>query len=210
MVKLGQRLRDQRVQKGLSVDDVTRATHIRPGFISAIEKSEYHKLPASAYARGFVLNYAEYLGLSRRETLALFRREFDEAKAITVLPERFANPTQNALSHMKIHQTVVIMALIILTFLGYLGFSYRDAFMSPPLTITSPLKTQVSNGEVNVSGKTNPYATVTVNNSPVSLNEDGSFSKTISTFPGKNIITIKSVNRFGKSMTIQKIVEVKE
>ncbi|MGH2637780.1 MAG: helix-turn-helix domain-containing protein, partial [Rhabdochlamydiaceae bacterium] len=68
------------------MEEIAAAIKIRPEFLSAIEKGDYQHLPSPAYASGFVTNYAAYLGFPKRETLALFRREFDEQKAYKVLP----------------------------------------------------------------------------------------------------------------------------
>jgi len=209
MIKLGQKLRDIRIQRGLTLDDVTRALKIRPAFISAIERGEYHKLPASAYARGFIANYAEYLGISRREALALYRREFDEVKAYTVLPDRFSSPVDIVLPRLKIQHTTLIVIFIFFTFLAYLGYTYKDAFINPPLYIDKLDALSEKSGTVTIRGKSNPYAVVNINKAPVYVDSDGAFSKTISVFPGINQITITAVNRFGKSTTIEKVVDSK-
>lgn len=210
MIKLGQRLHDQRIQKGLTLDDATKATKIQPTFLSAIEHGEYQKLPASAYAQGFVVNYAEYLGFPRREALALFRREFDEVKAFAVLPEHFTNIPSNTFSSLKIQHVTLIAIIAFITLLLYLGFSYKGAFMNPPLIISGPETMVVKSGSIVIQGKADPYDTVTVNNAPVSIRTDGTFSKTISVFPGKESFTVKATNRFGRSTTIEKSVNIKE
>lgn len=210
MIKLGQRLHDQRVRKGLTLDDVTKATKIRPAFLIAIEHGEYHKLPASAYAQGFVANYAEYLGLSRREVLALFRREFDEAKVYAVLPDRLAAPSDMTFPRLKIQHTTILASIAFIALLVYLGFSYKDAFINPSLDVSNPKTSSGKSNEIFIQGKAGPYDTVTVNNAPVYLNNDGTFSKTISAFPGKVPIIIRATNRFGRKTTIEKLVEVKE
>lgn len=210
MIKLGQRLHDQRIEKGLSLDDVTRAIKIRPAFLSAIEHGEYHKLPASAYAQGFVANYAEYLGISRREALALFRREFDEAKVFAVLPERFTNPADATFPHLKVQHTTLIVLFAFFALLSYVGYLYKDAFISPKITLTNPKEMITNSDTIIVQGKADSYDTVTVNNVPVYVGEDGTFSKSLSVIPGKVPITIKATNRFGKTTSIEKIIEVKE
>jgi transcriptional regulator with XRE-family HTH domain len=206
MINLGQRLHDQRLKKGLSLDDVTRETKIRPVFLTAIERGEYSKLPASSYAQGFVANYAEYLGFTRREALALFRREFDDAKAYSILPKRFANPAENTFSKFKIQYTTFLIMIAFFCLLIYLGYSYKDAFINPVLVVENPIENVIKSGEITIRGKTDPYHTVTVNNSPVYLSTDGSFFKTISAFPGKLSIVIKATNRFGKTTTVEKSV----
>lgn len=208
MIKLGQRLREARQKKGLSLDDVTKATKIRPSFLQAIEKGEYQKLPSSSYAQGFVINYAEFLGFSKREARALFRREFDESAVFSVLPERFADPATSSFPRIKIHQTAFGIVLAFLLLLGFLGFSYRDAFLNPALTISTPTSDKLQSGDVLVTGKTSAYATVTIDATPVSLNEDGTFSKKITLFPGESTIVIKAINRYGRESTVIKHVLV--
>ncbi len=210
MIKIGQRLREQRLQQGLSLEDVTRETKIRPAFLSAIERGEYHKLPASAYAQGFVINYADFLGLSRREALALFRREFDISGSLAVLPDRFANPADTSLARFKIQHTSLIILLLFLSFLGYMAYSYKDAVTNPPLSVKTIKQATTSTGEILVEGKTHPYATVTVNNLPVSIHDDGTFRKVLTSFMGKVPIVIKATNRFGKTSVIEKTIEVKQ
>src|ERR1051326_7290810 len=110
MVPVGQRLQQERIKKGLSIDEIARATKIRPNFISALEKGNYKKLPSSAYVQGFIKNYAEYLGLPKKEILALFRREFDEREFIGVLPESFAKNKKPPFSGFRLHSTTLLIA----------------------------------------------------------------------------------------------------
>lgn len=210
MIKLGQRLREQRLEQGLSLDDVAKATKIRQSFLAAIEKGEYHKLPSSSYVQGFVANYAQFLGLPRRQTLALFRREFDEATVFAVLPERFAHPVGTIFPRMKFHEATVAISIAFLSLFGYLLFSYKDAFINPPLTVDSPKNGAVTSGEITIIGKTNPYATVTINDTPVSLENNGKFMKHLTLFTGKTTIIVKAKNRFGKETVEMRTVNVKE
>ena len=204
MIRLGQRLREERQKRGLTLEDVTKATKIRPSFLHAIEKGEYQKLPSSSYAQGFVVNYAEFLGFSKREALALFRREFDESSVFSVLPERFADPAERSFPRVKIHQTAFVIGMAFLLLLAFLGFSYRDAFLNPSLTISEPKKDTIVSGDIIVSGKTNAYATVTINDTPVSLDDDGTFSKKVTVFPGEVSLIVKAKNRFGRESTVTK------
>src|SRR3989344_231387 len=113
MIRTGQKLRDERIRRGLSIDDVAKATKIRSSFLLAIEKGDYSKLPSSAYVQGFVRNYAEYLGLSKREVLAIFRREFDEEKVFRVLPEGMVKSSDVARIPFRIHHTALIVVFLI-------------------------------------------------------------------------------------------------
>src|SRR5437763_1523829 len=87
MVRLGQRLHNERIRRKLSLDEVAKDIRIKTVFLAALEKGEYTKLPSPAYAQGFVRNYASYLGIPKAEITALFKREFDEKRAYKVLPD---------------------------------------------------------------------------------------------------------------------------
>ena len=87
MIRAGQKLRDERQRRGLTLSEISNATKIKVEFLSAIEKGEYEKLPSASYAHGFVGNYAKFLDFEEEEILALFRREFDGKKVYKVLPE---------------------------------------------------------------------------------------------------------------------------
>ena len=60
---LGTTLREERERQNLSVNDIEQGTSIRALYIEAIENGEYDKLPGEVYTRGFVKNYANFLGL---------------------------------------------------------------------------------------------------------------------------------------------------
>lgn len=61
---LGAALKSKREGLGLSLEDVERDTKIRRAFLAAIEEGDYSAIPGMVYARGFVRNYCDYLGLS--------------------------------------------------------------------------------------------------------------------------------------------------
>lgn len=69
---LGQRLRAAREAKGVSLDEVERTTRIRAKFLDAFEQDDFSGLPSETQARGFLRNYAEYLGLEAGELLSNF------------------------------------------------------------------------------------------------------------------------------------------
>lgn len=210
MLRIGQRLQEERLAKGLTLDEVSKDIKIKSSFLAAIEDGKYDKLPSSAYAQGFVSNYSQYLGVSKKEALALFRREFDEKKIYKVLPEGFSRSGEFPSYRIKLQQTALfgIVALVLLC--AYLLYQYRYAFLNPPLDILQPVdKAVLSSPHLTVIGKTDPNAAVFVNNEVVFLNSDGEFTKQIDLFPGDGVLQIRAVNRFGKETRIERHVEVK-
>jgi cytoskeletal protein RodZ len=208
MVPLGQRLRKERLQRKLTLEEIAQAIKIKSVFLAAIEKGEFHKLPSPAYAQGFVRNYAEFLDIPKGEITALFKREFDEKKAYKVLPDSLVPAKDFPVRRLKIQQSLLLAAGAILLLLSYLFFQYRVAFLPPSLSVATPKADSTISQEVTVSGKTDSSATVYVNNQAVSVNSNGVFSRHLTLFPGKSTISIKAKNRFGKETEIVRTVEV--
>lgn len=208
MVHLGQLLSEKRRIKGLSLEDVSSATKIRPAFLSAIESDEYTKLPSATYAQGFVTNYASYLGIPRREALALFHRDFDPRKSNKVLPDSFA---REKYSHktLRIQRSSITFVVILLFLLSYLVFQYRSVFISPSLQITTPTNDAVVPANIEVKGITDPNALVYVNGDLVTVDQNGDFLKNLTLLPGTTQIEVSAQNHYGKTTVVDKTVEVK-
>ncbi len=63
-------LRSAREARGLSVQEVSAHLKLAPRQIEAIERGDLSALPGAAFARGFVRNYARFLGLDAAPMLA--------------------------------------------------------------------------------------------------------------------------------------------
>lgn len=67
MSTLGERLRRERQQRGLTLSDAATQTRIAERYLAAIEASDFGLLPGAFFARSFVRQYAGFLGLSPQE-----------------------------------------------------------------------------------------------------------------------------------------------
>ena len=74
-VAISTRLRLAREARGVDLFRVERDTKIRVKFLSALELGLFSELPAEVYARGFLRNYASYLGMDPDEAWEEWRRE---------------------------------------------------------------------------------------------------------------------------------------
>ena len=70
----GEILRAEREKKGLSIKDVEQATSIRSLYLTAIEQANYFVIPGEVYVKGFMRNYASFLGLNPQEILDMYRQ----------------------------------------------------------------------------------------------------------------------------------------
>lgn len=87
MNELGEFLKNERLKKGISLDELQEITKIRTKYLKAIEDGDLNVIPALIYAKGFVKSYAEALGLDGNELLQkysyLFQENDNEEIAIT-------------------------------------------------------------------------------------------------------------------------------
>src|SRR4051795_7474624 len=72
---LPERLYTAREHKGVDLYRAERDTKIRARYLGALERGDYKELPGAVYTKGFLRNYALYLGLDPEEVLSQWRRE---------------------------------------------------------------------------------------------------------------------------------------
>lgn len=63
MDELGHILREARENKGLTLEEAQEATRINARYLEALETGQYDQLPTAVHVRGFLRNYARFLGL---------------------------------------------------------------------------------------------------------------------------------------------------
>jgi Helix-turn-helix domain len=88
---VGARLSAARNARGLSLSDAERQTRIARRFLQAMEADQFDVLPAPVYARGFLRNYARFLGLDEKELLAGVSLGEQRPHVLPVVPQR-SNP----------------------------------------------------------------------------------------------------------------------
>lgn len=82
LLELGERFRQKRKEKNLTLKEAENATSIRVNYLQSIENGELNKLISPVYAEGFIKQYASYLGLDGesivRENVGLFRQAISQ------------------------------------------------------------------------------------------------------------------------------------
>ena len=203
MKTVGSILKEARVYKGLSLDQVEKDTKIRAKFLDSLENDDYTSLPSVSYAKGFVKNYSEYLGLNSNHVLAFFRRQTKDSTRTSLLPKGVTEALNKPFFHLtpKRFLTIFLLSLMII-FLSYLGMQYYNLKVPPSLTLDSPKESLVTHERrIEILGKTDPDGTILVNGVSLLVRSDGKFFDQLSLEPGVNHITITATSRFGKTIT---------
>lgn len=72
MASLGEKLKEERLKLGLSIEEVEKRTKIRSFYITALEKDDFSALPEKVYTIGFIRSYANLLNLDPQELINIY------------------------------------------------------------------------------------------------------------------------------------------
>lgn len=212
MKTVGTMLRETRIARGIPLETVEKATRIRIRFLSAIETDHYENLPSILYAKGFIKNYSEFLGMDSNRVLAFFRRQTHEIPRSMLLPKgvnEHLRPSPFQLTPAKF--LWFIIGVCVLLFFLYFGVQYKKLQLPPTLIVESPKNESVATDRrIEVVGKTDPDATVMINSVSIIVRSDGSFFDYVVLESGVNTITVASTSRYGKTATVTRKVGFKQ
>jgi cytoskeletal protein RodZ len=124
IVTVGQRLREAREAKGLSVEDVAAQTRIPTRHLQSLEASDWEKLPAATYSIGFAKNYAGAIGLDRGEIGEQLRAEMGGSRPTAIYPEVYE--TVDPARTMPKGLVIGALGLLVLVVLGLSWLSNRS------------------------------------------------------------------------------------
>ncbi len=82
MNEFGHILREARETKGLTLAQVQEQIRINAGYLEAMESGEYGRLPTPVHARGFLRNYARFLGLDPQPLLDRYQQTLAHPEAL--------------------------------------------------------------------------------------------------------------------------------
>lgn len=94
-MQIGEQLKEAREQNNLTLDDIQATTKIQKRYLVAIEQEDFHALPGRFYARAFIKEYANAVGLDSEVLLASFDEDNIEIE----------NEEEEAISYSRLKRT---------------------------------------------------------------------------------------------------------
>ncbi len=80
MRDIGQKLKEAREERGLSLKAISEQTKIRIRYLQAIENGDFDVIPGKVYAKGFLKAYALIVGLDPIEIITQYQGYLDQLK----------------------------------------------------------------------------------------------------------------------------------
>lgn len=164
MNKCGERLRQTRETTGLSLAQVAIETRILQQSLVALEAGAYELLPGDVVVKGFIRNYAHFLGLTADELIELYRQDRGGTSPVQVASTTTMTPQRSYVLPGFFGVFFVTLALVGLTYValsavGRIGNAQIASRGTPaavsvtvatptPLTMSTPSGQPVASGAV--------------------------------------------------------------
>ena len=138
METIGQRLKNKRLERKLSLDDVYQSTRIHPRVISALEADEAEETLSQIYIKNFLYDYAKFLGMDSQQIVKEYLDShppaslplLDSVRKIK-MPFIFKNLKNRYLTKLK------FLPFSVITF--FISVVIRNILFKPRLLIPLPL-----------------------------------------------------------------------
>ncbi|HHE65086.1 MAG TPA: hypothetical protein ENL09_03585 [Bacteroidetes bacterium] len=201
---LGERLRKIREESELSVKEAAKQTQIQEKYITALEQGNYASLPGPVYVESFLKKYSKYLGVSTEFVLSLYHQQ--EKKTLKKEYQSKFTPTPKKIDQALITPVLIrriLIGIVVVALMTYVGFEISNIFSPPELIISSPQDyATVNENSIEVTGSTEKSATLSINRKEIFINDDGSFSETVTLKEGINNISISATKEKSKDTII--------
>ena len=206
---IGETLQQARERKGVDLYRAERDTKIRLRYLSALEDGDYAELPAPVYTKGFLRNYAIYLGLEPDDILERWRDEMEQQRTATRVavippPMPIVEPGGRRLHITPSMIVAGLVGLVVVAFVGYIGIQllrFADLSQPLPLAVTNPpdVFSQIDAATITLAGTTTPAASVHITGPggqayDVTASENGAWTREVNLASGENNFTITAKN----------------
>nr|WP_153578358.1 MULTISPECIES: helix-turn-helix domain-containing protein [Bacillus] len=116
---MGQKLKEAREAKGLSIDQLHEITKIQKRHLVAIEEGNYDVLPGAFYARAFIKQYADAVGLNGEELLVEHQSTIPQSERREVPQVSTGQKTQETMQKSSSwpvadHMPKILVALLVI------------------------------------------------------------------------------------------------
>jgi cytoskeleton protein RodZ len=130
LFEIGNTLREARVRRNLTLQQVEEDTKIRVKYVQAMENEDFDIMPGVTYVKGFLRTYSEYLALDPEVMLGEYRSRGVKTKEIQ---EPFGGVSMLGAPHShRGRNTIVFVAVICLLVLGVIWILGRGDDARPP------------------------------------------------------------------------------
>lgn len=139
MESFGRYLRSEREQRGISIEEISRATKISPGQLKALESDDLSALPPLTYVKGFVRAYAKHIGIDPNDVITRFENYLaeigqEDSMSHDFVSNGFRRTPPNYSIAVAAGGIILLLIVILMILVRACGGSEEAFRKSPPLS----------------------------------------------------------------------------
>ncbi len=161
MDEIGQKLRNARIKKGYTIDDLQQVTKIQKRYLIAIEEGQFDHLPGDFYVRAFIKQYCEAVDLDSSELLDEYKAEIPDSQPHETVEEEqptkkrsITESSDSFFSGLRNYVPQIIVGVVIIVIIGVIifGMVHRSS-SSSEVTIPKDNSSQTTKKSSSSSSK---------------------------------------------------------
>ncbi|OGE85531.1 MAG: hypothetical protein A3J48_00235 [Candidatus Doudnabacteria bacterium RIFCSPHIGHO2_02_FULL_46_11] len=210
-LNLSELLRYKRLSASFSLEDIEAKTGIKLKNLKALEAGNFHDLPAPVYVQGYLKTLCKIYGLEFSKTISLYQeeenlRKHTQTDSAALQPQALSG---NTISLTPKNLATASMGLVFTAIAIYMLTQIGHVTAAPSLQLQHPEEgLKISQNFIEVTGKTEPGSTLSINNQAIPLGNDGTFKQIIYLDLGENQIVVRAANRFSKYTEVSRRIVV--
>ncbi|WP_156404244.1 helix-turn-helix domain-containing protein [Lactobacillus selangorensis] len=123
MSNIGEELRDARIKKGYTLDDLQQITKIQKRYLIAIEEEKFDELPGDFYVRAFIKQYADTVGLDGNELLEQYQENVPQTDPQKYVDQSVSEQTRTSKAttntwwfrlEQRLPQIIIVFLVVVL------------------------------------------------------------------------------------------------
>ncbi|WP_278553097.1 helix-turn-helix domain-containing protein [Companilactobacillus farciminis] len=128
MDEIGQKLRNARIKKGYTIDDLQQITKIQKRYLIAIEEGQFDHLPGDFYVRAFIKQYSDAVGISSDDLLEEYKSDIPTAQPTQeTAPEEtktrsIKEESNSFFSNLGNYIPQIVVGIIVVVIIGVIAF----------------------------------------------------------------------------------------
>jgi cytoskeletal protein RodZ len=126
-------LRREREARDVSLSEIADVTKISKSHLEALEQERFDLLPAPVFAKGFLREYAKYVGLDPDAVVNSYLSAVSEAEPESAVSER-ASPSRKSFEWTS-GILLAVALILLLAAVGFLGFWAERSQAPAPATV---------------------------------------------------------------------------
>lgn len=195
MPDIGNSLREARIRRGLTINDVEAVTKIRSKYLEALEENDFEVIPGPTYVKGFLRTYALFLKLDadlildeyksvhepRTNEITTIRTDLTQQPRSRTASERKKKRSRRSHRGYALAGVVAVIAIVLLAWFG--SGRGNEAASLDSENLNPPTSTTVANtAGVNTTTTTASEGVATTNTSVA-----------VATTTGQNVVFVVNV-----------------